>query len=340
MIKGGDGFPINFGETITGYSSSGAGGLNYSYSKSKYQRFFISYLGSGSKKTLNEQIKTTSYRESDSYFQEEQSDQIQRDTAHSINFGVRYLFSETNNIIINGGISYNTGYIPFSSNLSSFSNDLPINELERISTDASSRFSGNTRATYLKKINDGSTILKVSGNGSYSGNNSETEFSNQTKYFNPESSTFLSQFQDNTINSLNYGGALSLTQRLFESVYMDLSFSAANADENTSRKQGNLDINQGLIDTLSPEFSKDERSFKPALALRRNSEKSSLTIGLSYKTGMYSTSLWTDAANEKRYQYLQPRLNWEYRYKTGRRINWFACSMESERNHILVNVIN
>jgi hypothetical protein len=320
MSIGEGSFPINFGETITGHSSSGAGGLNYSYSKSKHQRFFISYLGSASKRNLSEQVRTTRYLETDSYIQNEQSEQIQHDTSHSLNFGVRYLFRETNNIIFNGGISYNTGYIPLSSELRSFSNDILINELNRTSTDLSDRLSGNMQGSYLKKINEGTTIFKVSGNGSYNSNNSETNFENQTSYYNQKAQFFLNQFQDNTIKTANYGGAISLTQKLFESVYMDISLKASATDENLARRQGIISGSESAIDSLSPDFVKEDRNILPTIAFRRNTEKSSLTIGADYNIGNYSTKLWSEEQKEHPYQHIQPRLSWEYRYKPGRRL--------------------
>ena len=55
------------------------------------------------RRKLSETSRTTNYRELDSYITDEESYQEQRDTAHNINFGIRHLFRETNNIILDGG---------------------------------------------------------------------------------------------------------------------------------------------------------------------------------------------------------------------------------------------
>ena len=331
---GGGSFPINFGETITGYSSSGAAGFNYSYSKSKNQRFFISYLGNASKRELNERTKTTSYRESDAYFQDDNTEQVQKDTAHNISFGTRYLFRETNNIIINGGISFNTGFIPLTSTLNTYLNDALVNNLTRSSTDLSDRLSGNVNGIYLKKINEGRTVLKLSANGSYSSTNSETMFENQTSFYNPDIVSIVSQFQDNTIRSINYKGGISLTQKLFGALYMNLSLSTGDSDEDLIRKQGNQSSGRSLIDTLSPEFDKSGRRVKPGFTLRRNTEKTTFSMGLEYNLGTYSTTLWENNTVEKKYNYFQPGLSWEYRYKPGRRL---AIRYSTRTNTPLVN---
>ncbi len=319
-MSDGNSFPINFGETISGYSSSGAGGLNYSYSKSKYQRFFISYLGSGTRRELNQTTKTTSYRQNDEFFQDEYSEQVQHDTAHNLNFGVRYLFRETNNIIINGGASFNTGYIPLTSSLSSYQNNNLINDSYRNSTDLSDRLSGNVSGTYLKKINEGSTILKLSGIGSYSSSNSETDFENQTNFYNPDILEIINQFQDNSNIASNYSASLSLTQKLFGAFYLDLALRAGNSNEILNRTQGALDALEIPIDSLSPDFEKTNTWFRPGITLKRNMEKSTLSLAVDYNMGQYSTTLNSETPLDKEYRYFQPRLSWEYRYKTGRRL--------------------
>ncbi|MCD4769611.1 MAG: outer membrane beta-barrel protein [Bacteroidales bacterium] len=341
MTLGGGGFPINFGETITGYSSSGAGGVNYSYSKSKSQRFFISYLGNGSKRELEERTKTTSYRETDSFFQEDNTSQVQRDTSHSVNFGTRYLFRKTNNIIINGGVSLNTGYIPLTSTTSSYLNGLLMNDMTRVSSDLSDRLSGNISGTYLKRINEGKTILKLSGNSAYSSSNSETIFENNIRYYNPDISELVNQFQNNGIKSMRYGGSLSFTQKIFNKLFMDLSLSVTDSDESLIRRPGDSSDTDIIIDTLSPEFEKIDRGIRPGISLRRNSEKSTLTLAMEYNIGEYNTTLWEDNPVKKTYKFFQPRLSWEYEYKTGRRLIFkYSSRVNTPSVNQLLPVVN
>ena len=316
----GGGFPINFGQSVTGFSSSAAAGFNYSYFKSKYQRIFVSYLGSGSRKELEEQSDTWRYKQDEEYFEEDETDQIKHDTAHNLTFGARWLFGKTNNLIVNGGASYNTAYIPLSSVLSNYSDDVIVNNLTRTSSDLSNRLSGNMNATYLKKINEGSTLLKLSGNAFYSSDNSETDFNNTTNYYPSGLTNIVDQFQDNSIKSLNYGGSMSLTQKIAGAVYMDAGVSASNAEQTMDRVQGDYLASESLIDSLSPEFLKINQSIKPSLSIRRNTDKMTFSAGVDYNLGRYNTTLDDDASNVIPYNFLQPRLTWQYRYKTGRRL--------------------
>ncbi|NJO90795.1 MAG: TonB-dependent receptor [Chloroflexia bacterium] len=62
-------FPVNFGQPVTGLTTSGAGGINYSHSKDENNRVFISYLGNGADKDLIRTTKTESYTQQGNYLQ-------------------------------------------------------------------------------------------------------------------------------------------------------------------------------------------------------------------------------------------------------------------------------
>jgi hypothetical protein len=342
MSIGGGGFPINFGETVPGFATSGAVGFNYSYSTSSKNRYYISYLGSGSRRKLNEEIKTTSYRELDSYYTEENTRQEQRDTSHNINFGIRHLFKETNNIIIDGGFSFNTGFVPLNSISENYLNDNLVSVLDRKSSDISDRISGNIRGTYMKKINEGRTVLKLSGNGSISNSNSETEFSNLLEDYVLMDTVYSKQFQKNDIKNISYGGSASFTQKISGPYFFDLTLSARRSDQTLSRiQQDRTSGTSIIIDTLSPDFDKRERSVQPGLALRRSSKKSTIYIGLDYNIGIYTTSLWDDGPIEESYRFLQAMFGVEHEYKTGRRISFkYSSRTNTPTANQLLPVVN
>ncbi len=162
--------------------------------------------------------------------------------------------------------------------------------------------------------------LKLSGNAFYSSDNSETDFNNTTNYYPSGLTNIVDQFQDNSIKSLNYGGSMSLTQKIAGAVYMDAGVSASNAEQTMDRVQGDYLASESLIDSLSPEFLKINQSIKPSLSIRRNTDKMTFSAGVDYNLGRYNTTLDDDASNVIPYNFLQPRLTWQYRYKTGRRL--------------------
>jgi len=318
---GGDGFPVNFGETINGYSTSGAAGLNYSYTPKPKQRFFISYLGSGTKRELEESSKTTAYRETGPYIQDEFTEQTKRDTSHSINFGTRYLFNESNNLIINGNLSYNTAYNPLNSNIYTYENGLLVNDMLRINEDISDRLSGNGNLTYLKRINEGRTVLKFYSTGSYSSTSSETEFENTTNYYNPDINAYISQFRENNLKALQLRAALSFTQKISQLSFLDIVLSCNRSVQLLPRIQGDATNGHNIIDTLSPEFDRYENSLRPGISIRRNTDKTTFSIGFDLNMGEYYTVLWQGEEDRKQYRAIMSNISCEYKYGSGRRLS-------------------
>ncbi len=319
FILGGGDFPVNFGETVTGYASTGAAGLNMSYSPRNKQRFFVSYLGNGSKKELSEQIKTTNYREEDFFLQDENTEQTQRDTSHRVNFGMRYLFNETNNLIINGSVSYNTGYNPFNSITGSFLDNNPVNQQVRNSEDRSDRLYGNIDASYLKKINEGNTIIKIHGNGIFTNSRSETGFENTISYYSSDLTEVISRFQDDIIKSGELATGIAITQKIANGSYIDFVIDGAYESQYLNRIQSNKINGQAIVDSLSPDFIKNESLIKPGIAIRKNTEKINIRMAVEYNNVAYNTRLWQDNTEKSSYRILQPEFSFEYSYGTGRR---------------------
>jgi len=341
MMIGGGSFPVNFGETVNGYSTSGAAGFNFSYSPRKNRRFFLSYLGNGSKKELYETVKTTNYREDESFIQDMVSEQVQRDTSNRFNFGLRYLFNETNNIILDGNVSYNTGFVPLISNTETYLNTVLTNDLSRTSEDISKRLSGNLDITYLKRINEGNTVLKLWSNGTLSNSESETDFENITNFYDPDITETISQFQNNNIKTARISPGMAFTQRISAKSYIDIIINSRFDNQMLVRKQGNALNGYSVIDSLSPDFDKTGFFVKPGISIRRNTEKTNLTLALEYHTGSYSTSLWEGSPDETKYSLLHPRFSFEYSYGSGRRlmIN-YSGSINTPSVNQLLPVVN
>jgi hypothetical protein len=335
-------YPVNFGQPVYGSGSNGAAGINYSYFPSKDNRYFVSYLGNGSSRNLSESSTTKYFTPAGSYNTNELKNEIKRDTAHRVNFGVRRLIGQKQNLIVNGGISYNSASNPLSSTSESFANDVQANSNERASGAITSRLSGNVDASYLWKINEGKTIFRLSGNGNYSGGRSDTRFLNRTEFLNPYNIQNINQFYNLRSVAANYSGSVSITQKISKQSFIDLGLKGGYSSENLLRRQG--DITSGLlpIDTLSPDFGKYEKFIQPGLAWKLSTIKSQLTLGLTASAGEFNSILNSDTGNKQNYFYLNPRLSWEFEYRTGRRLMFdYSTSVNTpSASQLLPVVIN
>lgn len=326
MIGGNDGFPINFGQPESGLSSSGAGGANFGYSWGKDQRVFASYLFSGSNRKLEETSTTRNFTPERSFYEDQRMNQVQRDTSHRINFGMRNRMDSTQTIIVNGNISFSAGFSPQNSITDAAENDLPVYSMSRISSGKSRSLSGGVSGSYLKKFNRNHSIFKISGDGSYATSLSNSRYLNTTEFFIPANTNIVSQFQDIATDNLSVSASSSLTQRVKGLLYIEPSVRMGSNNDHYDKTLGLPLADDQVVDSLSPDFRKNYRWLRPELSLTRNNSKTQFTAVLGMELGQVETTLWQESPILKKHVYFTPRLQWEYEYQTGRRLMFFYQS--------------
>jgi len=327
MIGGNDGFPMNFGQPESGLSSAGAGGANFSYNWAKERRVFASYIFSGSNRTLNETSNTRNFTPERSFMEDQSAHQIQRDTSHRINFGMRNRIDSTQTIIVNGNVGFSAGFSPQNSITNAIENEIPIYSLSRISSGKSRSVSGSASASYLKKFNRNHSIYKIAGDGSYSSSLSNSQYNNTTQYFIPASTQVISQFQDASTDNLSLSVNTSLTQKIKGLLFIEPAIRVGSSNDHYDKTQGFPIADGRLVDSLhSPDFRKNYRWLRPELSLTRNSDKVQFTAALGMELGQVETTLWQESPLLTKHLYFTPRLQWEWEYKTGRRLMFFYQS--------------
>ena len=133
-----------------------------------------------------------------------------------------------------------------------------------------------------------------------------------------------------------------LTQKIKGPYFLDIKLTANRTDQDLIRTQEDRTLGPSIkIDTLSPDFDKSEISFKPGLALRKSTKKSTLYLGLDYNLGTYATSLWDDGPVEKSYRFFQPVFGLDHEYKSGRRISFkYTSRSNTPSANQLLPVVN
>jgi len=322
-------FPVNFGQPVIGLTTSGAGGINYSQSKDANNRFFISYLANGSNKDLDKITNTRNYTKQGAYSQLDTLGENTSNYLHQLNFGLRNRIDSSQNIIVNGGLSYTYGTTNSLNYSKRIVDDALINALNNNTINDVARFSGNVSGTYQKIINNNRTILKLSAYGSYSNETDNYQFDNglwssETGWLPSDN-----QYQNNKTDNINYSAKASLTQKLGKHYFLEPFVQLGNTIETLNRIRGILVVENEVIDSLSPEFEKNYQWIRPGINIKRNTEKTQFTLGLQMESGKLNTKLWEAAKAETKLLYFTPRLSYEYEYKTGRRL---AIFYESEVN--------
>ncbi|MCD6333295.1 MAG: outer membrane beta-barrel protein, partial [Bacteroidales bacterium] len=340
-MTGMDNFPLDFGQQVTGLTTSGAGGVNFSFSPTKKRRFFISYLGNGNKKNLEQKTKTWNYLSNKDYFQQEDLDEIKRDTAHRINLGIRYRFDSTRNLFVDGNISLVQGFRNSSSHTATSVNDTSYNQLDNSTLQRSNRLTASGTGSYVRMFNRDRSVLKLSTNGSFNRELTELQWTNGAVYYQPPVSINSTQFQNNHTNRISYGAGLLLTQKITNKIFLISGLIAGNREEWLDRIQGTPEPNDAIIDSLSPSFHSYYRWIRPQLVFKRNTNQLQFKLTMQAEISRFATRLWDDPELKQPYFYLTPELFVDYEYRTGHRLTFiYSSTVNTPSTTQLLPVVN
>jgi hypothetical protein len=320
MIGGENSFPVNFGQPVYGTGSNGAAGLNFSVSDKENNRFFVSWLGNGASRRLSEQSTVRNYIPDGSFLTQGERFAKKTDTAQRINFGIRKLVGSRQNLIVNGGFSYNLASDPFTETIVSSRDGSQVYEQERNMIQSVLGLAGTADASWLIKVNEGKTIFRISGRGSFSDNSSDSRFLSQTTFPGQPDQEVYNQFYDLDTRAGSYSGGASLTQRISKLSFIDVSLNAGFSADELKRRQGSIGEGMEPDPAMSPDFRKSDRFLKPGLKWKLATTKTNLTLSLGATIGEFGSVLNHGPEIPTDYSFLVPGASWEYNYRSGRRV--------------------
>ena len=340
-IESDDSFPINFGQPVSGLTTSGAGGLNFSHSTSQHNRTYISYLTSGGNKKLEESVRSVNYIDEGSYSSLSLQDEQSRDMAHRINFGLRRRIDSTHNLIFSGNVALLFNQLNSYTETSNLQGEELVNKLLSDRRQEADRVNGNIYGTYQRMLGRNRSNLKISTSAGASKSLENILISNETRFKDTPVNDNYDQFQDNRTDQINFSLVGSYTQRFKRGFYITPWVTVGGSREQLDRLQGPLANGMEPVDSISPSFSKDYRWIRPAVNLQYNTEKSQITLGLISEVAKMETSLNDTPYPESDLLYFTPMLSWDYSRKTGRKINlMYGSSIHTPSVSQLLPIVN
>ena len=311
-------FPINFGESISGLNTSGAGGANFSYSKNQNDRAFISYLGSGTEKKLEETTKSWNYQLNEDYFQNQDLYETDKNQSHSINFGMRKRIDSTQNVLIDGNFTLGNGNNNRLSTTESSTNNVLVNKLLNQTFNNSERITGSASGSYTKILNKGKS--NFSTGGSFSMSSSLTEnLINTESFFLDEGVSVRNVFQDNDNESFRFSINTSFTKSFGKGFYLTPNLKVGSSIERLFRNEGNPGPEKVLW-SIENNFQKQYSYFRPEINLKKTNDKKTISLTLQVESGKLGNTLNESPESNKNYFYLVPSLWYQFEFQTGRRI--------------------
>ena len=340
-IESDNNFPVNFGQPVSGLTTSGAGGFNFSHSTSQHNRTYISYLIGGGEKILEESVNSETYVEEGSYSTRTLREEESRDLSHRINFGLRRRVDSTYNLIFSGNVALMFNQMNSSTETSNLLGEALVSKLLSDRHQESDRVSGNITGSYQKMFRKNSSNLKLSAMASASKNLDNIRISNETDFANTPGTLPDGQFQDNRTDQVNLSLVSSYTQRVGKGFFITPWVTIGGNKEQLDRIQGPMANGMEPVDSVSPSFIKDYRWVKPAVNLQYNTQKSQFTLGLIAEAGKMMTSLNEDPFPSSGLFYFTPMFSWDYSRMTGRKINFiYSSSIKTPTVSQLLPVVN
>jgi len=339
---GGDNsLPVNFGQPVNGLVTSGAAGLNFSHEFRKDNRLFMSYIGNASRRNTTQSITTQNFTPGSSFTQQQESTNVDENWTHRVNFGWRNRIDSSQNISFSGNASLTNGKGSGQSATGSFRSDSLLNTLSSMNNDKSDRLSGDINGSYIKKLNLSRTILKFSGDASYSYGLSKIQWQNITEYFNPGYISETKQYQKNLTDVFQCSLGIRVSQKLGKLLYLEPGIYGSYLLENLNRKQGIPAETEQVIDSLSPVFARQYLSLRPVLRLKRNTEKTQFAFTAQAEFYRLANSLVHESDVKGDYIFFTPSISYEYEYKKGQRIRvFYASSVNTPTANQLLPVVN
>lgn len=319
----GDNIPINFGGSVDGLITSGAAGANYTHEVTPGNRINFSYLGNGSRKDLIENTFTQNFLPDLDYNTEEYLNELTDNFAHRLNFNVRNKPDSMQNIIATGGATISYGDQGGNYFINNFISDSLTNALTSETYENSNSIKGNINLNYVHKLNGKWRYVKTMATGSGKSTLSETQWNNLTQYFGAGTTALDNSYQNNKNQLFDYSLTQNALYKIKDGYYLEPSVTLGGINELLNREQASLIGDELPVDSLSPEFTRNNYWVKPGIGYKFSSQKKNWKITLAAEYLSMQNVLNGTSETATDYIYILPSFNYDKEIKEGRHIRLF-----------------
>ena len=321
-----------FGTQIKGLNTTGAGGFNFSYNPTQFNKYYISYLGSVRTNQLDQHTDGEFFSDQGSYFQSSDMDEETRNTPNSFDFGIHHRFNPRHNLIFTGGFDLIKNDLDRITNTITFTEADTVNDLFSNYGQLSDILTGSAKASYMARLNEGktqfSTIFNISLNDHFSG----SKFNNSTHIYNPDTIIVAKQFLDNQTDRFSVSVNPSFVQKIAKLWYISPQVKVGMNNETIDQKQGNTISDNLPVDSVSPEFLREHKVLETGLTFRRTNSISNFYITLNASWNELGSTLELDSSlldghtENGTWFHILPTVFFEKRIRAGKRVKFMYRS--------------
>lgn len=320
LVINSDDIPVNFGQTIEGLVTSGAGGLNYSYEHKRNSRLFMSYLGNGSDKKLIKNISTTNFTPSGEFVSITNQDHDNLNYAHKLTLGMKDKSDSTRTILFNGNARLSTSDEKIDDYAIARASGDIVNTLKTNAEAGRDEFSAGGNLTGHYRGGEVFRLWNVTLSGSWKsaiGADNRTTISTLAGLPSALTNQRIRNTGNQSINgSLSTGTLIKLANRWYLNPRIKVNYESDKFNRDVKR-DGDSDE---LIDSLSPAIRRTYTQLIPVATLKYNTRKLKVSAGTEFLTTFSKNSMPDSLTVSRTKSKFLPFLNAEYEYRTGRRI--------------------
>ncbi|MEA1886082.1 MAG: outer membrane beta-barrel protein [Bacteroidota bacterium] len=309
-----------FGDKVNGENRTGAGGLNFSYNPTEFNRYYISYLGSATRNILEQSSEGEYFSDAGSYQQSVLTDRETNNRPNSMDFGLHHRFNPKHNLIVRGNMDIFNNDLERIATTNTFVDTEDVNRLLSEETRVEDRLAGSVNMSYMTRLNEGNTQFKTEARFSLNHQEENTEIQNTTELFDPVSTNVVSQFIDRNTDNYFFSFNPSFVQRITSRWFLNTDVSMGMHNQGINQQQGDIQPTRTVIDSLSPDFLREHAYIVPGLTLKRGTMSSQLHIGMRTAWNRYGTELGDVSGSRETFFHLLPSVYYEWKIRTGRRL--------------------
>lgn len=313
--------PVDFGQTVDGIVTSGAGGINYSYEFKKNKSISISYLGNGANKKLNQTTHSRNFTNDRDYTTDSKQNQTTEEIAHRLNLTVRNDLDSQSQIMLNASANTSQSNYNANSNAASVENDITFNDQSGTQQELGNAVNGTAGLSFTNKSLNKKNVLRLSANGNYKRSLNENEWNNTTRFLGGAQTIVNNQYRNDKIQDYDYGGTVSYTRSLGNGFYLNPALAIKSDVQQLNRRQGLQPNETSVIDTLSPDFNRTYNTVSPGLTFRKGAKKIQYSTTIKYEYGILEQNLNGTSTPSRQYGFLLPSFSWRNQYDRGKHID-------------------
>lgn len=271
------GLPISNG-LGTGFTDTGAGGMNFGYDFSKKTRLSMSYFYSGIGNTSMRERIRQSVIPGSSYLSEENSDQLSENANHRINVNFRHQLDSTQQLIFRGSGRVQNSESSFSSlNTTRTIENIIENRNDRQNSVLRDLLGGNGRLTYRKRFRKAGRNISAELFARASHQDQAARLRSISEFLPDDPAKFfadsLDQQQDQLDMQLDYEATLSYIEPVGKGRYVGLHVTHSNMGSEVNRNVLDLIPEERRNELLSNHYRRDYTFDRGGISLRLNRKK-------------------------------------------------------------------